>query len=336
MKISRTKLETLQACARPSGIIAALAMDQRVSLFKSLAAASKTPFSDAQFAEFKTVVSQVLTPYTSAILLDPEYGWEAGRERAAGTGLLMAYEQSGYDNSKPGRLPDLEPRWSVRRLAEAGATAVKLLIYYNPFDEAEVNDVKETLVERVGAECEALGLAYFLEPLVYDDALPDAAAFAAQKPRYVGETVRVFSHDRYAVDILKIEVPVPGDYVSGLSREPKAPLFSRDEAARHLREVGALAEKPFIYLSGGVDMPVFTDLLNLAGENDVPFCGVLCGRATWKGGIPIFAEGGREALKSHLEEVGVANVERLNEVLDRYAKPWHQLYGGLEGLEVNN
>ncbi len=332
--ISRNKLTNLKACARPSGVIAALAMDQRVSLFKALAAASSGTFSDAQFAEFKTVVSKVLTPYTSAILLDPEYGLEAGRERASGTGLIFAYEQSGYDNSKPGRLPDLEPRWSVRRLAEAGATGVKLLIYYNPCDAVAVNEVKQALVERVGAECEAAGLVHFLEPLVYDDALPGAEDFAAKKPAYVAETVHEFSQDRYAVDILKIEMPVSGTYVSGLSSAPKAAIFSREEAVEHLREVGDLAKRPFIYLSGGVDMRVFAEMLTLAGENDVPYSGVLCGRATWKGGIPVFAHAGSEALAQHLAGDGVGNIKMLNEVLERYAKPWHHLYGGVGALEA--
>ena len=56
------------------------------------------------------------------------------------TGLLLAYEETGYDNTKPGRIPDLLDFWSVRRLKEAGADCIKVLIYYTPFDTKAVND----------------------------------------------------------------------------------------------------------------------------------------------------------------------------------------------------
>ena len=334
MRMTQHKFNNLQACARPSGIIAALAMDQRGSLKKALEAGGKT-FSDAQLEEFKTVVTEVLTPHASAILLDPQYGLEASHARAENAGLLLAYEQSGYDNSQPGRLPDLEPLWSVRRLQEAGATGVKLLVYYNPFESEEINEVKHAFVERVGAECEAVGLPLFLEPVTYDDALPDAAEFAAKQPAYVCETIREFSEDRYGVDVLKVEMPVSGKYVSGLSTPPQEALFSREAAAEQFQKAAELAKRPFIYLSAGVDMTIFAEMLELAGEYDVPYSGVLCGRATWKGGISVYAQSGKNEMAKYLEQDGVKNINMLNEVVERYAKPWYDIYGGLKGLELS-
>ena len=332
--ITKRKLENLQACARPDGIIAALAMDQRASLRKALEGVGGDSFSDEQLGEFKTVVARTLTPHASAILLDPQYGLEASRARAENAGLLLAYEQSGYDNTKPGRLPDLAPGWSVQRLAEAGATGVKLLVYYNPFEDESVNAIKHAFVERVGAECETVGLPLFLEPVTYDADLPDAAEFAAKQPAYVCGTVAEFSKDRYGVDVLKVEMPVSGKYVSGLGTEPKQALFSRDEAVKHLQEAGSLAKRPFIYLSAGIDMTLFAEMLTLAGENDVPYSGVLCGRATWKGGIAVYAQKGADEMTTYLEDSGVANIKMLNEVVEKHARPWHERYGGLEGLEV--
>ncbi len=99
-------------------------------------------------------MSKVLTPHASAILLDPEYGLPAAKARSSNAGLLLAYEESGYDNTKPGRLPDLLPHVSVKRIADWGANAVKILIYYSPFDDAQVNDIKHAFIERIGAECE--------------------------------------------------------------------------------------------------------------------------------------------------------------------------------------
>ncbi len=88
------------------------------------------------------------------------------------------------------------------------------------------------------------------------------------------------------------------------------------------------AKQPFIYLSAGVDMGLFLGSLELVGEAGVPFSGVLCGRATWKEGIPHFASGGVASLRGWLEDEGIANIAKLNAVLDRYASPlWDRLGG---------
>src|SRR6202034_4443400 len=99
---------------------------------------------------FKTAVTRILTPYASAILLDPEWGLPASKARAKNAGLLLAYEHSGYDNTQPGRLPDLLPHVSVKRLKEdMGADAVKILIYRRFFDELADDDIKHFHVERI-------------------------------------------------------------------------------------------------------------------------------------------------------------------------------------------
>src|ERR1019366_2872120 len=130
---------------------------------------SQKEITDEMMQEFKTAVTRILTPHASAILLDPEWGLPASKARSKNAGLLLAYENSGYDNTQPGRLPDLLPHVSVKRLKEdLGADAVKILLYYSPFDDAKVNDIKYAFVERIGAECEALQVAFFCEFGGYD------------------------------------------------------------------------------------------------------------------------------------------------------------------------
>ena len=120
-------------------------------------------------------------------------------------GALLAYEKTGYDATKQGRLPDLLPQWSVRRLLEAGTNAVKILFYYNPFDDPQSNEIKQAFIERVGAECTALDTPFSLEPLAYDDLYADRGyEFAQRKPRYVQATMEEFSKERYQVDITKL------------------------------------------------------------------------------------------------------------------------------------
>ena len=59
-----------------------------------------------------------------------------------------------------------------------------------------------------------------------------------------------------------------------------------------------VATKPFIYLSAGVSNAEFTESLELAAESGVKFSGVLCGRATWKDGIPVYAKEGAAAFRT--------------------------------------
>jgi len=159
----------MKAVADGRGVIAAAAMDQRGSLQKALAKDSSVQIGDAQMEEFKSIVTEVLTPHASAILLDPEWGLPASKRRAKNAGLLMAYEKTGYDKTGPGRLPDLLDQWSVRRLVEAGADCIKILLYYTPFDPKDVNDKKHAWVERIGDECRANDVPFFIELGGYDD-----------------------------------------------------------------------------------------------------------------------------------------------------------------------
>src|SRR5436190_21483156 len=106
----------MKAVADARGVIAAAAMDQRGSLRKSLAKEKGGDVSDAMMEEFKSLVTEVLTPHASAILLDPEWGLPASKRRAKNSGLLLAYEKTGYDTTGPGRLGDLLDLWSARRL----------------------------------------------------------------------------------------------------------------------------------------------------------------------------------------------------------------------------
>ncbi|HEL0588230.1 TPA: tagatose-bisphosphate aldolase, partial [Streptococcus equi subsp. zooepidemicus] len=88
-----------------------------------------------------------LTPYASSILLDPEYGLPATKVRDEKSGLLLAYEQTGYDTTTTSRLPDCLVDWSVKRLKEAGADAVKFLLYYDVDGDEYINQQKQAYIE---------------------------------------------------------------------------------------------------------------------------------------------------------------------------------------------
>ena len=331
MKLSEGKQKRLQALANDRGVIAAAAMDQRGSLQKSLAASRGVDVKEitpAMMSEFKVAVSKVLTPHASAILLDPEFGLDAAKARASNAGLLLAYELSGYDNTRPGRLPDLLPHVSVKRLVDWGADAVKILIYYTPYEEAQINDVKHAFIERIGAECETYQIPFFLEFVGYDPKGGDEKGleYAKAKPEIVKRSMEEFSKPQYKVDVLKVEVPVNAEYVEGSSVYKGQKAYTREEGLKHFRDAAAVAPKPFIYLSAGVGNAQFTESLKMASEAGTEYSGVLCGRATWKEGIPVYAKHGVKALEEWLQKEGVKNIEAVNDAI-RSAVPWYSKLG---------
>jgi len=71
----------------------------------------------------------------------------------------------------------------------------------------------------------------------------------------------------------------------------------------------------------------FTESLRMATEAGTDFSGVLCGRATWKEGIPVYAKQGMKALEEWLGREGVRNINAVNEAI-RSAVPWYAKLGG--------
>jgi tagatose 1,6-diphosphate aldolase len=74
-------------------------------------------------------------------------------------------------------------------------------------------------------------------------------------------------------------------------------------------------------LSAGVSNDQFTESLRMASEAGTPYSGVLCGRATWKDGIPVYAKQGAKALEDWLSTEGIKNINAVNAALTT-AKPW--------------
>lgn len=322
MKLTPGKLAGLKAVSNDKGVIAAAAMDQRGSLRKALGANA----GDKELIEFKTAVTEILTPHASAILLDPEWGLPASKQRAKNAGLLLAYEKTGYDKTGPGRLPDLLDDWSVRRLKEAGADCIKILLYYTPFDSKEINDRKHAWVERIGDECRANDIPFFLEFVGYDEGTDEKGLeYAKKKPQIVKASMAEFTKDRYGVDVMKVEVPINMKFVEGAKSFGGQKAYTRDEAKKLFLEAASVATKPFIYLSAGVSNSEFNESLALAADSGVKFNGVLCGRATWKDGIAVYAEKGVTGFRDWLSTEGVKNIENVNNSL-KAATSWHSFY----------
>ena len=320
-QLSETKKAYLEKVSH-RGIISALAFDQRGALKRMMAAHQETEPRVEQMEALKVLVSEELTPYASSILLDPEYGLPATKVRDESAGLLLAYEKTGYDATTTSRLPDCLGEWSVKRLKEAGADAIKFLLYYDVDGNEQINLQKQAYIERIGSECTAEDIPFFLEILSYDENIVDnsSAAFAKVKAHKVNGAMKVFSEERFGIDVLKVEVPVNMAYVDGFAKGEV--LYSQAEAAQAFRDQEAASHLPYIYLSAGVSAQLFQETLRFAAAAGAKFNGVLCGRATWSGAVPVYIKEGGEAARNWLRTEGFQNIDELNKVLEETASPW--------------
>lgn len=321
LKLSYEKYKKLERISTKGHIINALAIDQRGALKKIFREAGLDDAGNQGIVNFKKIVSEELTDYVSAILLDPEYGLPAAKLRSKNSGLLISYEKTGYDACETGRLPHLLPGWSALRIKDEGADSVKILLYYDAGEDAAINDRKHAFVERVGSECKEEDMPFFLEIVTYDAVYDGKSSeYIKLRPHKVIDAMKEFSKPRYKVDVLKVEAPVDMNYVEGYDRGKI--IFSRAEAEDYFRQQSQATDLPFIFLSGGVSSQLFQETLKLAAEAGSTFNGVLCGRATWKEGASAFASDGEEAGRHWIQTQGRKNIENLNAVLSETAVPW--------------
>lgn len=322
MVLTEQKRVYLEKLSDEKGIISALAFDQRGALKRLMAQYQEDEPTVKQMEELKVLVAEELTPYVSSMLLDPEYGLPATKHLHGSAGLLLAYEKTGYDTSSTKRLPDCLDVWSAKRIKEQGSDAVKFLLYYDVDSDEELNQQKQAYIERIGSECVAEDIPFFLEILAYDETISDAnsAEYARLKPRKVIEAMKVFSSSRFNIDVLKVEVPVNMNYVEGFGDGEV--VYTKEEATQFFQEQDAATDLPYIYLSAGVSAQFFQDTLIFAYESGAKFNGVLCGRATWTGSVKEYIEKGEAAAREWLKTTGRANIEGLNKVLQQVASSW--------------
>lgn len=322
MTLTPNKRAYMEKLSDENGFISALAFDQRGALKRLMAQYQTEEPTVAQMEELKVLVAEELTPYASSMLLDPEYGLPATKKLDEKAGLLLAYEKTGYDTSSTKRLPDCLVDWSVKSLKEAGADAIKFLLYYDCDSSEELNRQKRAYIERIGSECVGEDIPFYLEILAYDETIADANSpeYAKIKPRKVIEAMKVFSDPRFNIDVLKVEVPVNMNYVEGFTDGEV--VHTKAEAAAFFKAQDEATNLPYIYLSAGVSAKLFQDTLVFAHESGANFNGVLCGRATWAGSVKAYIEEGEAGAREWLRTIGRQNIEDLNAVIQKTASSW--------------
>ena len=278
------KLRGLQRCSTSRQTVAVLALDHRNNLRKALRPASPERVTAAEMSEFKQELVAHLAPGASAVLLDPEVGLAQCVSAAtvpSATGLVVAVEATGYTGPSNARESRILEGWSVGKARQAGADAVKLLVYYHP-DSPTAEQISE-LVSEVADECRLHDLLLMLEPLSYSLDPSSRKITGPERRRVVIETARRLTLE--GVDILKAEFPADIAH-------------NGDESfwAEACTELSAVSPVPWVLLSAGVTYETYLRQVVVACESGCS--GVAAGRAVWAEAVGLEGEDRRRYLAS--------------------------------------
>ncbi len=302
--LSIGKARRMQKCATPNGKLVMFALDHRGNLQRALNPADPQSVNYEQMASFKKEVTRAISPVSSGILLDPQFG--AAQAISAGAiapacGLLVAVEKTGYTGDPAARESQILPGWGVEKVARMGADGVKLLIYYHP--EAPNAAEQEGLVAAVGEECRRYDMPFFLEPLSFSLDPHQKKLASGEKRFVVVETARRMTP--MGVDVLKAEFPI------NIADESDEAVWS--EACQ---ELSAAAVCPWIILSAGVSFEQFARQTAVACQNGAS--GVLVGRAVWAEAADLKGDARHEFLRS----TAVERMGRLTDVIESSGRAW--------------
>jgi len=313
-RMSIGKIRGLQELTDSAGFLTVLALDQRGSLVKALGIKEDAPGVYGQVKDFKMETVKALLPACSAVLLDPQFSAaEAMQQGLIGQkGIVVATEETGYVDQPDGRINQIINGWSLEKAKRMGASAAKLLVYYNPRIRAAA-EAQAEFVRSLSELAEDLDLPLLIEPMSYslDASMPKkSAAFAELLPEIVLETVRDLG--QLGIDMLKLEFPVDVTFESDKKVWQSA-----------CEKITENAQVPWVLLSAGVDFDVFCDQLEVACKAGAS--GFVAGRAIWKEATVLNGE----ERTNFLQGEGQRRAQKLVEVVHRHStNPWQAKMSG--------
>lgn len=301
-------LRGLQQCASSEGRFTIVALDHRQNLRRMLRPSDPGSVAYDELVEFKRTAVRALAPAASGVLLDPELG--AAQCIADGSlpghvGLIVALEATGYDGPSTARRSRLLDGWNAMKARDIGASAAKLLVYYHP--HATNAAEQEEFVRSAVAECRAVDLPIFVEPLTYP-VVEGSRLEGEERRRTIVETAATMA--RFGADVLKLQFPY-GPEESDRGRW-------RDACA----ELSAIAGRPWVLLSGENPPDAFAEMAEVACRAGA--CGIACGRGIWTEATDL-AGAEREAF---FKGVAHDRLLRLRQIVEEHAKPWTASYPG--------
>jgi tagatose 1,6-diphosphate aldolase len=292
----------LQQCASTRGRFTIMALDHRQNLRRALRPSDPGSVSYAELVEFKRIAVRALASATTGVLLDPEVG--AAQCIADGSlpghvGLVIALEATGYEGPSTARRSRLLEGWNAAKARRMGASAAKLLVYYHP--RAANAAEQEALVRDAVAQCRAVDLPIFVEPLTYS-VVEGAPLEGEDRRRTIVSTAAAMG--RLGADVLKLQFPY------GLEE------LDRGKWQDACIELTETAGRPWVLLSGENPPDAFMEKADVACRAGAS--GIACGRGIWTEATDL-AGSEREAF---FKGVARDRLLRLREIVDSYGRPW--------------
>lgn len=309
----------MRRLADERGFFRMIAVDQRPgveALVRGKRGTEAASYEDV--GQAKRVLIETLSPWSTAMLLDPGYAYPyAALQTDPRRGLLLTYEQWDSEETPGGRKTFAYPDWSVEKIKRAGADGVKLMLWWRPDASPEVKAHQRALVEQVGRDCRRHDIAFLLEPLLYPLGSEGSGARyeedAAKRPEMVIETAREFRDERYGIDIFKMESPIAANAV------PDPDSAQSPACQQWFDALGRTLDRPWVMLSAGAGMEPFRRIVTHAFRAGAS--GFLAGRAIWwqifESSFPDW-----EAMRAGIRREGIPYARRLHGLLEAHGTPW--------------
>jgi tagatose 1,6-diphosphate aldolase len=309
-KLSVGKTDGLRHLADERGIFCITAMDQRNSLRALVDPKDPSRVTAAQMTDIKLALAEALSPHSTAVLLDPQYG--APQAIVSGAldvhaGLIVTLEGDRPKSVGQGRITQIATGLSAAKIRRMGGDAVKLLVRYRP-DLPDAAAENRAVIEEVSDQCREADVPFVLETVAYALDGQTKDDYAREKPGLVIETAKALSR---LCDLYKAEFP---DEVS----------YEKDPAVlrQHCQELDRASVVPWVILSAGADIGPFSQMVEIACENGAS--GFLAGRAIWKNYVALPDPEGR---RSALKQKAVYNLGVVANIAKRDALPWTEHRG---------
>lgn len=318
MEMSAGKLWSMRRLSNRHGFFTMVAVDQRPGV-EQLVAERYGTADWTEIGRIKRLLIEELSPHASAMLLDPQYAYPfASGALDPAKGLLVTLEQFACDEGPGGRKTLPYPGWTVAKIKRLGADGVKLMLWYRPDASREVLDHQHALVEQVGRDCREHDIAFLLEPLVYP--LGGSAAGdsyhedAGKRPEMVLATVEEFRHERYGIDIFKLETPI----AAGAIVDPDDGSAEAADTQTWFNRIDARLDRPWVMLSAGAGMEPFRRILTYGFRAGAS--GYLAGRAIWWPAALEYPDW--DAFRARVRSDGLPYVKMVQSLLTQYGRPW--------------
>jgi len=309
-RLSIGKIRGLQQVANKDGIFVICAMDHRGSLQSMINREHPEQVSYDKMVERKLELCSTLGKYASAVLLDPIYGAAQCISHSAlpnNIGLLVSIEASGYNSEKEGRLTKLLENWTVKKIKQMGASAVKILVYYRP-DLKQIANKQMNTVNTLAQECIKYDIPFLVEPVSYPigEEAQDPVKFAQKKEEL---TIKIADDiTALPIDVLKTEFPADLQY-------------QKDESAlmELCRRLDASSQVPWAILSRGVTFELFQKQVEIACRAGAS--GFVAGRAIWQEAM--YIDNAQERVH-YLSTIASDRLKKITDIANKYATPWYK------------